>query len=80
MKQTNRGEYSYGRSFKSGGQSRGPAREEWRCHCCGKLLGVPQGDQMHIRMKSCQEYLVAYPVTANCLRCGSLNSLPAPRR
>jgi uncharacterized protein YaiE (UPF0345 family) len=61
MKQTNRGEYSYGRSFKSGGQSRGPAREEWRCHCCGKLLGVPQGDQMHIRMKSCQEYLVAYP-------------------
>ena len=80
MKHTTRAEYSYGRSFKSGGQSRVPARDEWRCHCCGKLLGIPQGEEMHIRIKSCQEYLVAYPVTAKCHGCGSLNKMSAPRR
>lgn len=79
MKQTNRAEFSY-RTFKSGGQSRLPARDEWRCHCCGKLLGIPMGEEMHIKIKSCPEYLVAYPVTAKCHGCGTLNKLSAPRR
>jgi uncharacterized protein YaiE (UPF0345 family) len=79
MKQTNRAEFSY-RTFKSGGHSRPPERDEWRCHCCGKLLGIPHGDEMHIKIKSCQEYLVAYPVTAKCRGCGTMNKLSAPRR
>jgi hypothetical protein len=79
MKQTTRAEFSY-RSVKPGGQPRGPAPDEWRCHCCGKLLGIPMGDEMHIKIKSCPEYLVAYPVTAKCHGCGTLNKLSAPRR
>jgi len=78
MKHTTREAISYGRSVNSSGRL--PPRDEWRCHCCGKLLGVPQGDEMHIKIKSCQEYLVAYPVTAKCHGCGTLNRLSAPRR
>ena len=47
--------------------------DEWRCQSCGKLLGVDNGRQMHIRLKHRQEYLVSYPVTATCPGCGTLN-------
>ncbi len=49
------------------------AKPEWRCTDCGKLLGVANGNQLHIRVQKNREYLVGYPVTANCHGCGTLN-------
>jgi len=46
---------------------------EWRCTQCGKLLGVAKGNQLHIRVQKHREYLVGFPVTANCHGCGTLN-------
>ncbi len=48
-------------------------KPEWRCTECGKLLGVAKGNQLQIRVKKYREYLVGYPVTANCHGCGTLN-------
>jgi len=50
---------------------------EWRCTECGKLLGVAKGNQLHIRVQKNREYMVGYPVTANCHGCGTLNSKSA---
>jgi hypothetical protein len=50
---------------------------EWRCTDCGKLLGVAKGNQLHIRLQKNREYMVGYPVTANCHGCGTLNSKTA---
>jgi len=46
---------------------------EWRCKECGRLLGVEEGEQMHIRVKKRADYLVGYPVTAVCPSCNTLN-------
>jgi RNase P subunit RPR2 len=46
---------------------------EWRCTQCGKLLGMANGNQLHIRVQKHREYLVGLPVTANCHGCGTLN-------
>ena len=45
----------------------------WRCSECGKLLGMANGNQLHIRVQKHREYLVGLPVTANCHGCGTLN-------
>ena len=50
---------------------------EWRCTQCGKLLGVSKGNQLHIRVQKNREYMVGFPVTANCHGCGTLNSKSA---
>lgn len=50
---------------------------EWRCTQCGKLLGMTQGNQLHIRVQKSREYIVGYPVTASCHGCGTLNSKSA---
>lgn len=50
---------------------------EWRCTECGKLLGVASGNQLHIRVQKHREYLVGFPVTANCHGCGTLNKKSA---
>jgi len=50
---------------------------EWRCTQCGKLLGMAKGSQLHIRVQKNREYLVGFPVTANCHGCGTLNSKSA---
>jgi len=50
---------------------------EWRCTQCGKLLGVAKGNQLHIRVQKHREYLVGFPVTANCHGCGTLNKKSA---
>ena len=50
---------------------------EWRCTQCGKLLGVAKGNQLHIRVQKNREYMVGFPVTANCHGCGTLNSKSA---
>ena len=56
----------------SGGMTGG--EPEWRCTECGKLLGVANGNQLHIRVQKHREYLVGFPVTANCHGCGTLNN------
>ena len=57
--------------------SSGASFPEWRCTQCGKLLGVAKGNQLHIRVQKNREYMVGYPVTANCHGCGTLNSKSA---
>ena len=59
----------------SGGMTGG--EPEWRCTECGKLLGVANGNQLHIRVQKHREYLVGFPVTANCHGCGTLNKKSA---
>jgi hypothetical protein len=53
--------------------SSGTKGPEWRCTQCGKLLGMANGNQLHIRVQKHREYLVGLPVTANCHGCGTLN-------
>ena len=72
-----------GRSNQSGhitapSASRGST--EWRCVCCGKLLGVCRDGRMHLRFARGHEYLVSLPATATCRGCGTLNQAAAPRR
>jgi RNase P subunit RPR2 len=45
---------------------------EWRCHECGKLLGVRHGARLHIRLQR-HNYLVSLPVEATCHGCGAKN-------
>jgi hypothetical protein len=53
---------------------------EWRCTCCGKLLGVGRDGRMHLRFARGHEYLVGFPVQATCRGCGTLNQATAPTR
>lgn len=45
---------------------------EWRCHECGKLLGVRHGALLHIRLQR-HNYLVSLPVEVTCHGCGTPN-------
>lgn len=47
--------------------------KEWRCSRCGKLLGVHDGNRLHIRFAQGHEYRVGLPVTGICRHCGTLN-------
>jgi phage FluMu protein Com len=51
---------------------------EWRCTRCGKLLGLREGDRLHIRFARGHEYLVGFPVTSICRSCRALNELTEP--
>ena len=51
---------------------------EWRCTRCGKLLGLREGDRLHIRFARGHEYLVGFPVTSICRSCRALNELAEP--
>lgn len=53
---------------------------EWRCTRCGKLLGMLEGERIHIRFARGHEYLVGFPATSVCRSCRTLNEVPAPRR
>lgn len=46
---------------------------EWRCKLCGKLLGMIEGDRLHVRFARMHEYLMGPPVTTKCWGCGMLN-------
>lgn len=45
---------------------------EWRCHDCGKLLGVHHGPRLHIRLQR-HNYFVSLPAEAVCPGCGAEN-------
>ncbi len=51
---------------------------DWRCARCGKLLGVVDGERIHIRFARGHEYLVGLPTTSVCRSCGALNELRNP--
>lgn len=53
---------------------------DWRCNCCGKLLGVRCDGLMHLSFARGHEYLVGFPATATCRGCGTLNQATAPAR
>jgi hypothetical protein len=53
-----------------------PARREWRCFKCKKLLGVITGPRLHVQSVRGDHYLVGYPVTTVCRGCRALNELP----
>ncbi|TWT40479.1 hypothetical protein RAS1_41900 [Phycisphaerae bacterium RAS1] len=53
---------------------------EWRCSRCGKLLGMLEGQRLHISFARGHEYFVGFPVTTLCRACGALNELGEPRR
>ena len=53
---------------------------DWRCNCCGKLLGVRRDGVMHLSFARGHEYLVSLPATATCRGCGTLNQAPATAR
>jgi phage FluMu protein Com len=50
---------------------------EWRCKLCEKLLGVLEGDRLHIRFTRGHEYIVGFPATSVCRGCQALNELVA---
>jgi phage FluMu protein Com len=50
-------------------------KREWRCTRCGKLLGVLEGNRLHIRFARGHEYIVGLPVTSVCRSCRTLNEL-----
>jgi hypothetical protein len=49
---------------------------EWRCSQCGKLMGVCNGQRVHIRFQQGHEYMASLPVAGICRHCGTLNDLP----
>jgi len=53
---------------------------DWRCICCGKLLGIHRDGQMHLSFARGHEYLVNYPATATCRGCGTLNQATGSAR
>ncbi|MEI6644337.1 MAG: hypothetical protein WCL10_20190 [Novosphingobium sp.] len=62
-----------GSNNKCSGSQSPDGKPEWRCTQCSKLLGMANGNQLHIRVQKHREYLVGLPVTANCHGCGTLN-------
>ncbi|MCU9848936.1 hypothetical protein OEZ60_13070 [Defluviimonas sp. WL0024] len=47
----------------------------WRCRCCGALLGRYLDNRLQIRFARGHEYYVTLPVTTRCRTCMSLNEL-----
>lgn len=56
------------------------SKHEWRCTCCGKLLGVCRDGRMHLRFARGHEYLTCFPVQAICRGCSTLNEANASTR
>jgi hypothetical protein len=54
-----------------------PPRSDWRCTRCGKLLGLCQGDRLHLRFAQGHEYIVSFPASSICRGCGTLNEKSA---
>jgi hypothetical protein len=53
---------------------------DWRCTRCGKLLGLFEGDRLHIRFARGHEYLVGLPATSVCRSCRTLNEVSVARQ
>lgn len=50
----------------------------WRCRSCGALLGMQQGDELHVKYKDVQHWITGRCRHA-CRRCGAMNTMHAGR-
>jgi len=48
---------------------------KWKCRECGHLLGIADGNRLHIRFARGHQYWAALPVSCVCRKCGTLNEL-----
>lgn len=55
-----------------------PTSTDWVCAACGRLLGVNRAGRLHLCFDRFHEYLVSFPATATCRRCGALNQSNGP--
>lgn len=46
----------------------------WACSC-GRLLGVLGASRLHLKLHGGDEYLVGFPTTCKCRKCGALNEV-----
>jgi hypothetical protein len=46
----------------------------WRCRTCGSLLGIERGDELHVRFKDAELWIVGR-CRQVCRRCGESNSI-----
>lgn len=46
---------------------------DWRCTCCGKLLGRRHGAVVLVQFARGHRYRVSRPASAVCRGCGTLN-------
>lgn len=53
---------------------------DWRCTRCGRLLGVFEGERLHLHFARIHDYLVGFPTTSVCPKCRALNEVSAPKR
>ena len=53
---------------------------DWRCARCGRLLGVFEGERLHLRFARVHDYLVSFPATSVCPKCRALNEVSASQR
>lgn len=51
---------------------------DWRCTRCDKLLGVFEGERIHLRFARGHDYLAGFPITSVCPKCRSLNEVSGP--
>lgn len=49
------------------------AGSDWRCTCCGKMLGLRHGSVVLIQFARGHCYRAPRPMTAVCRGCGTLN-------
>ncbi len=52
-----------------------PGARDWRCRCCGRLLGRVRDDRLHIKVKGFSEYVASLPCTATCRTCTAINEV-----
>ena len=50
-----------------------PLNADWRCTCCGKLLGFRTGNVVLIQFARGHQYRASRPVSAVCRTCKTLN-------
>ncbi len=46
---------------------------DWRCTCCGKLLGRRHGSVVLVQFARGHRYRISRPASAVCRGCGTLN-------
>lgn len=59
-------------NFKSSSSELG-ASADWRCTCCGKLLGQRHGSVVLVQFARGHQYRSPRPVSAVCRSCDTLN-------
>jgi hypothetical protein len=51
-----------------------PRIRPWRCDACGALLGIARGDELHVKYKDVEIWIVG-PCRSICRRCGKSNQI-----